>query len=170
MTEYIHILWAGPIKLKDAYLLKNERTDYGIYQVYGRHPIAGMTALLYIGKAEEQVFGVRLKQENWETWEEGEGPVEIRVGRLAGGQTPSDEHWGLQIRLAESLLISANKPPRNGQGVAWLSAAVDPACHRLHVLNWGSYGAILPEVSGARWSSLFDSIPGFRPYEWRSRR
>lgn len=169
MTEHIHVVWAGPVKLSDAYLFKDEKTDYGVYQVYGRHPVVGTMALLYIGKAEDQVFGVRLKQEKWETWEEGEGPVEIRVGRLAGGETPRDEQWGRQISLAEKLLITANKPPRNGQGVAWLSTEVDAACRNLHVLNWGSYGAILPEVSGARWSSLFDSIPGFRPYEWLPR-
>jgi len=121
MTLHIHLVWEGPIRLEGAYQLRNEKTDYGVYQVYGRHPVVGVTSLLYIGKAEEQPFGARLKQEKWEEWEEGEGPVEIRVRRLFGAETPSNEEWGRQIRLVEKLLIAANKPPRNGQGVAWLS-------------------------------------------------
>jgi hypothetical protein len=164
---HIHVVWEGPLNLKGAYELKDAVADYGVYQIYGRHPVAGVTSLLYIGKADKQTFGVRLKQERWELWEEGEGPVEIRVGRLFGTETPTDDEWTRQIHLTESLLLAANKPPRNQHGVAWLSTDADASARDLHVLNWGAYGAILPEVSGARWSSKFDKIEGFGRYEWK---
>jgi hypothetical protein len=168
MTEVIHIVWTAPVSLKQAYELRDKRMDYGVYQVYGRHPVAAIDALLYIGKAVEQTFGERLVQEEWEGWEAGEGPVSVRVGRLSAGATPSNEEWSRQIGIAENLLIVANKPSMNSQGTAWLSPTSDSECREHHILNWGSYGAILPEVSGARWSSKYDTIPGFGAYRWSS--
>ncbi len=36
----IHIDWKNDINLTDSYLLKSG-TDYGLYQVYGTHPVYG---------------------------------------------------------------------------------------------------------------------------------
>ena len=157
------------MSLEEAYTLRDDKTDYGIYQIYGRHPVSGTLSLIYMGKAEEQVFGVRLRQEKWEEWEEGEGAVEVRVGRCCSNENVEESVWKEEICLAEKLLIVANKPMRNAQGVAWLSSSADQKCHNVHVLNWGEYGAILPEASGARWSSRFDTMPGFKARVWTNK-
>ena len=46
----IEIEWEGPISVNDTIKLINDN-DYGIYQIYGTHPVFGSNTLLYIGKA-----------------------------------------------------------------------------------------------------------------------
>lgn len=48
-TSLIQILWDGPYSITDLVKLKNEEIDYGIYQIYGNHPVYGNDVLLYIG-------------------------------------------------------------------------------------------------------------------------
>lgn len=45
----IHIYWEGSYKDADFISLKNEETDYGIYQIYGNHVAHEENVLLYIG-------------------------------------------------------------------------------------------------------------------------
>ena len=61
----IHVQWDGPFSLEQVSELNNEDHDYGVYQVYGSHPIYGSDVLLYIGKASQQTFATRLRQEPW---------------------------------------------------------------------------------------------------------
>ena len=51
----IHIDWVGSHTLEEVKQLTNT-DDYGVYQIYGSHPIYGSNVLLYIGKAERQVL------------------------------------------------------------------------------------------------------------------
>ena len=53
----IHVQWDGPFTLDQLSEMNNEY-DYGVYQVYGSHPIYGSDVLLYIGKAGKLTFGV----------------------------------------------------------------------------------------------------------------
>lgn len=55
----IHVHWNGPFSLEDVEQ-KDDNFDYGVYQVYGSHPIYGSDVLLYIGKASDQTFSVRI--------------------------------------------------------------------------------------------------------------
>ncbi|MES5869165.1 hypothetical protein [Bacillus cereus group sp. RP32] len=48
-TSLIQILLDGPYSITDLVKLKNEEIDYGIYQIYGNHPVYGNDVLLYIG-------------------------------------------------------------------------------------------------------------------------
>ena len=57
--QTLHIQWTGPIPFADVASLTDRRTDYGVYQVYGRHPVYGQHALLYLGRAQKKTFGVR---------------------------------------------------------------------------------------------------------------
>ncbi len=64
----IHIEWDGPYRfgehpshLEPVSGLKGP-TDYGVYQIYGGHPVYGNSALLYIGMAAAQEFGKRIPQ------------------------------------------------------------------------------------------------------------
>ncbi len=78
--------------------------------------------------------------------------MEIRLGRLVGEQTPSNAQWETQIGLAEVLLINAHKPAQNASNIGSLSQLRDKDLRNVHVLNWGDFGALLPEVSGDRWT------------------
>jgi len=62
MQRIIHINWDGPYTLEDLPDLRDENIDYGVYQIYGGHPVYGSSVLLYIGKAESQTFGTRIAE------------------------------------------------------------------------------------------------------------
>lgn len=157
----MHIQWSGPYSFVEASRFQDLRTDYGVYQFCGPHTVYGRDVLLYLGKAAKQTFGVRIQQENWVNWQEANGSVRVFLGRISGGETPDNDTWNSQIGWAETLLIKAHRPAHNSSG---LNRTGDQRVGRVHVLNWGDRGALLPEVSGARWSARFASIPGYAPY------
>ena len=159
----IHINWAGPYTLQTVANL-TEATDFGVYQIYGPHPVYGNVQLLYIGLASEQKFGVRIPQHPWCQGTRDPSKVEVYVGRLCGVSTPNYAVWTEQIRQAERLLIYAHYPPFNTQKEI---GALEPTLRTVHVLNWFSHRDLFPEVSGARWSNRFEDIPGYRPYDNR---
>ena len=63
----IHILWKGPFSI-DAALSRRFDNDYGLYQIYGTHPVFGEDALLRVGQANGRTFFGRLPwyQGHWE--------------------------------------------------------------------------------------------------------
>jgi len=163
-TSLINVEWDGPYRFWDVPSqlepvsgLKGP-SDYGVYQVYGGHPVYGNSALLYIGMAAAQEFGTRIPQEKHWLDNRDAGRVEVYVGRLAGDRTPDDETWELQIRLAERLLIYTHSPPMNTQKS--LGGLADDLRH-VHVFNWGYYRDLLPEVSGAYWASIDEDFPNY---------
>lgn len=159
---HLHLQWSGPFTYAEAIRLRNEQTDYGVYQIYGAHPIYGADVLIYIGKADRQTFGQRLSQETWGEFNQDASRVKVYVGRLNGyNGTPAEDDWSKQISVVERLLIYAHWPAANSSG---LNVKFDGAFHDLHVLNWGTYRDLLPEVSGARYSDLYDSDVGYAPY------
>jgi len=83
--------------------------------------------------------------------------VAIRLGRLYGEQTPSDKQWENQIDLAEVLLINAHKPAQNASNIGELSHLMDKDLRNVHVLNWGDFGSLLPEITGDRWTDKWVS-------------
>jgi hypothetical protein len=151
----IHIDWDGPFTQHGtAQLTKPD--DFGIYQVYGAHPVYGTDVLLYIGLAEEQTFGVRLAQHGWCHLNPDSNKVSFYVGRLFGIPHPeNDSEWCRQIKLAERLLIHAHKPAQNTQKEL---ASLDRDLWCVHVINWRCYRSLMPEVSGAKWTSRFDEL------------
>ena len=62
----VHIFWSGPYSLNNLSKLNDEQKHYGVYQIYGHHALYGSHVLLYIGKADQQTFGKRISQEDWE--------------------------------------------------------------------------------------------------------
>ena len=161
----IHIEWDGPFSLegnsgRPAAKLTNRKRDRGVYQVYGGNHIYGGIALLYIGLTVEQTFAKRIGTQEqpqlWQ-WNRDAGRVEIYVGRLAGGKTPASSIWNQHITYAEQLLILAHQPPMNTQK----NFRTAEGLKRVHILNWGRYRDLLPEVSGARWTNRFDDIRGY---------
>jgi hypothetical protein len=150
----IHIFWSGPFSLKQVKELKDEAKDYGIYQVYGHHPLYGSHVLLYIGKANKQTFGVRISQEGWD-FEYDPDNIELYVGRLAGKRKITDELWEEMIDIAEPLLIHAHNPIYNNKNVYTIP---EEKIANIHIHNWNSFRDLFPDVSGMRYTSKFDNI------------
>lgn len=150
----IQIDWTGPYLLRDIGELTDVQKDYGIYQIYGKHPVYGSNVLLYIGKADIQTIGKRISQENW--WDTNDSTVlTIYAGRLAGEEVPNENQWSNEIDLAEKLLIYVHKPAYNSKN---LNNIPDKELQNVHILNWGSYRDLLPELSGLRWTTRLDSL------------
>jgi len=145
--NHIHIDWEGPFSIKDLSKLKDAYKDYGVYQIYGGHPIYGSNVLLYIGKAVDQTFGVRISQEEWEYNIDSEN-VEIYIGRLSGKTTPNNSKWESEISLAESLLIYSHTPAFNSHNIKSIR---DKRLEHVHVFNWMAHRDSMAEVSGLRW-------------------
>ena len=72
-SKLFHIDWDGPFRLSELNALTDEEKDYGIYKIYGNHPVYGNSVLLYIGKADQQTIGKRVSQENW--WDTNDSTI-----------------------------------------------------------------------------------------------
>lgn len=158
-ADLIHIIWEGPHTLEEIKKL-NEDHDYGIYQICGSHPVYGLNTILYIGKATKQTFSNRVGQEDWEyTWDQQFNCVQVYVGRIGGGKTPSDSVWDEKIEIAEKMLICSHSPANNQH--MYFGEVFDSGTERFfktHILNHGSRNLLLPEVSGAFWTERFKGI------------
>ena len=157
----IHLQWDGPFTLQEVQGM-NDDYDYGIYQVYGSHPIYGSDVLLYIGKAGEQTFSARLQQEYWHYNQDARN-IRYYVGRVAGERTPTDAEWAHQIDLVETLLIHSHWPAANSRNIQTLGALAAEIAD-IHVLNWGARRSLLSEVSGLMLTDRYDDIPNYHCY------
>lgn len=147
----VQIKWEGPFTLNELTALNNAEIDYGVYQIYGKHPVYGDNALLYIGQANQQTFCTRITQHSY--WLEDD--FSIYVGRLSGANTPSYDTWYDQIDLAEQLLIYVHTPAYNTMNINSIN---ESKVEHVHVLNFGKYKGLLPEVSGLRWINELDLL------------
>lgn len=163
-TLHIHVQWSGPYTYDVACALRNDNEDFGVYQIYGSHPVYGSDVLLYIGKAERQTFGVRLSQESWNFHNQDSSKLMVYVGRLAGySGCPDDDDWAREISLVERLLIYSHWPAGNSSG---LNVSFGENLYPIHILNWGQYRDLLPEVSGSRYSTQYDSEENYKVYSY----
>jgi len=137
----IEIWWHGPLKMDDIKRdYDNSYTSYGLYQIYGTHNISGPGTLLYIGKACDQTFSTRLKQQDWIDWEAS--ATEFYLGQLGGLKNIDDDEWSRRINLAERLLIYFCAPPYNTQH---LNGYGD--IHNTIILNFDKKNRLPLEVS-----------------------
>jgi hypothetical protein len=151
----IHIVWSDPIPLATVGEFVSDATDFGLYAIYGNHPIHGNNALLYIGRCLGGSFGWEVPRKQPKFDNPKVEAIHVRLGRLAGVTTPSDDAWNREIELAERLLIFAHQPPLN---VKRGLGAMESVLQSIHVCNWGLRGDILPEVSGLRWTAQEEAI------------
>ena len=163
ITEHIHVQWEGPFSYAEALALRDDVSDYGVYQIYGSHPVYGSDVLIYIGKADSQTFGIRFSQEDWHYTNQDSSRVTVYVGRLSGyNGTPELNKWSMQIAHVERLLIVSHWPAWNSSG---LNVQFGKELHHTHILNWGQHRDLLPEVTGARYSDRFDSAENYEAYK-----
>ena len=167
-TMQINLFSKGPDSYR-AVLDMKEASDYGIYQIYGVHPVYGSDTLLYIGQAKGETFGHRFAQSD-RTWMAAEcmgdsntASIRIHTGRVhvKDDRHPGNARWDEWIDCAEKLLISSHSPAWNAKEVGGLKEKETDSYKDCHVLNWGQYGHLQPEVSGARhtwvvWNELAD--------------
>jgi len=150
--EIINIWWEGPFQLpeiENKTVGDDKNEDYGIYQIYGTHPVYGNNVLLYIGKADKQTFSTRLNQEqHWWSNQDAKN-IQIYLGRLIG-ETVDEEKWSNMIGRAEQLLIYSHRPAHNSSNINSLN---QENVKGTHVLNWNVFNNLLPEVSSMR---IFD--------------
>ena len=147
-VEIINIKWEGPLTLEKAYN-KNKKSDKGVYQVYGDHPVYGLDVLFYIGKTERQTFGQRLQthEKNFREWDQR---IQIYVGRIYTEKKarPSAQEWRSMIDRAERILIPACWPALNCQGIGGSSNFDEDEVRNLLILNWGRFRSLPATVSG----------------------
>jgi hypothetical protein len=171
--EIIRISWEGPHGLKDiGYDFKKEKycdednnklndmnTDYGLYQVYGNHPIYGNNVLLYIGKADRQTFKKRLSQEGWE-YNFDSRNIQFYVGRLFGKEKPTEDEWSKEIEIAENMLIYSHEPARNSSNILNISRNDKKLkkFENIRILNYDDHRSLMSEVSGELWIKTFDGF------------
>ena len=155
--KLIHLFWEGPKTFEQLNSLNNEEQDYGIYQIYGTHPVYGKDTLLYIGKASERSFKQRLVSDKREWINNKWDDINFRfhIGRLYGIEIPSDDEWGEQIQIAEELLIFSHSPAYNSDHVGSIN---EDKVYDSIVLNWGNRGMLLPEVTGMTYTDKFWEI------------
>ena len=146
--QNIHVVWDGPYSHVEALQL-NSPSDYGLYQYYGDHHVYGNSALLYIGKAQDQTFGRRLSQHNWEMWSSSN--IVIYVGKVHSEESLELDEWQRQINLAERILIQSHSPSFNSSNLNTIGHKVEDT----RVLNWGTRMKLLPEASISRWEGPF---------------
>ena len=108
----INIEWEGPLTVETA-KAQSGNDDYGVYQLYGRHPVYGPLprTLVYIGKDQESTFRQRIHAHHVKEWV-GTTAI-VFVGRFAGKQQPTNLQWSKQIDEVEKLLIYAHSPAWN---------------------------------------------------------
>lgn len=161
----IKIEWEGSYSLEEIglnditynYSLKNaklndEAMDYGIYQIYGNHPVYGTNVLLYIGKAQEQTFAKRISREGWEYNEDSKN-IQIYVGRIYNENNSSDEIWDKMIDIAERMLIYSHEPARNSSNILNITKNEEKLkiFEDVRIFNYGRYKSLMPEISGEMW-------------------
>lgn len=162
----IRIKWKGPYSLKDIRNVNDESIDYGIYQIYGTHPIYGSNVLLYIGQANDQTFAKRISQETWE-YNEDYKNVQIYAGYIYNlDNAESDNNdgvWGKAIKDAEKMLIYSHSPAFNSSNILTISRNKNElkAMEDIRIFNYGSHRSLMPEVSGEMWIKEFGDIKLF---------
>ncbi len=146
--EVIHIGWEQYEYTEDEISNLNEEYHYGVYQIYGYHPVYGDNTLLYIGKANHQKFSDRLKDRT-EFYETVLRPKTLCIGMIYKTDDCNNNNWEEIIDVSEKILIKAHAPAYNSQGIKGLIwKDDDPINQKNYIIkNWGDYGKLLPEVS-----------------------
>ena len=150
--KIIHIEWEGPLSKNKVYKRVDVDKDYGIYQIYGRHPAYGKEALLYIGIAKDRPFGTRIREHDYWLSDIDSGSIKIYLGSLYDEEDKEIEKGREEISLSEQLLIYVHTPAYNKN---FKEKITDESVKSYHILNYYEYCDLLPEVSGARWSDHF---------------
>ena len=147
--EIINIMWEGPLTLKKAYNRK-KKSDKGLYQVYGYHPVYGLDELVYIGKTQK--LGERPAEHGFEGWNQ---VIQVYLGRIISiteeetkSSDTNNKAHDRKLDQVEGLLIHACWPAYNSQHIK----SPPRGCNNLLILNWGKFRKLPEAISGYRTS------------------
>jgi hypothetical protein len=155
--QIIHLLWREHQWSDDIYKKFNSSEDYGIYQIYGDHPVYGENLLLYIGKAQDQTYSMRLTQHfNGGFITESHIPkfTRLHLSYFCKTDGVNNDNWGEYIGLVEKILINAHFPAYNSQEIKGVMDK-EQFKKELLIMNWEERGKLLPELSSLRYSYHF---------------
>ena len=145
-----HLFWKRQLWNDSIFKDFNGDCDYGLYQVYGDHPIYGSDTLLYIGKAAEETFSNRMRGHgDFDTYPYA--LTRIHFGYFCEIDDINQQNWEDAISIVEPILIKSFMPPLNGTRVKSL---LDSPDENILVFNWGNAGRLFQEVSNLR-SSVY---------------
>lgn len=151
-VNLIEIMWEGPYSIEELQGDKGKdiHTSYGLYQIYGHHPVYGSDALLYLGMSQKYTFSSRFRDEGHGAWTKMDADtVKIYIGHLGclvqPISTPEDNDWEFMIKTAESLLIYSLGPAYNSQEIKEISKEIRTG--KYIVLNHGKRKALPGTVS-----------------------
>ena len=136
----VRIDWEGPLTMGEV-LTRTGPNDYGIYQVYGHHVVFGSNALVYIGRAREQTFGVRLAN-RFSLLPD----ASFRLGRISEQFYKDADDWHDLVADVEALTIWWHSPPYNSKNIKTYRGA------NLRIQTWMARGDLLPEYT-YEWAS-----------------
>lgn len=162
-TPIIDVYWEGPYTLETIDSIETD--THCLYQVYGRHPLYGENALLYIGKTEKQTTRIRIKQHQWignqadvcqiyvatcgvfTNWKIWQGDKRERYQAYDSNEATTDS--------IESLLIHAHQPSYNSQNLK----SISPEIYPFRIFNSGRRSSLLPEISTQFYTDPNEKIP-----------
>jgi hypothetical protein len=130
----------------------NSKKDYGIYQVYGDHPVYGRDTLLYIGQAKGQTYSQRMKGHTDFDSSQASKFTRFSLSYFCKVDDLCEENWGDAIDIVEQALIKSHFPALNARDV---KGFFDAAVPNILIYNWGERGSLLPEVSTLRCSEFY---------------
>lgn len=145
-SKIINVLWKGPFSIDDVIKNKSENDDFGLYQIYGTHPIYGRNVLLYIGKTQDS-FSKRFKSHNnlWIKYEYD--IVQIYLGEIKNHD--KDFLINEDLTEAENLLLYYCAPAYNSYSITDYRNTKE-----IVLRNFGKICSIPPELS----SSMYNSV------------
>lgn len=148
----IYIDWSGPYEYDDVISNNKEKIskygftvkpdDFGLYQIYGSHPVYGSNVLIYIGKTEA-MFMNRLKMRHVLLNNEDFHNTQIYLGKIYYDDTLEHTEIAEDISMAESLLIHYHTPAKNSSNINSLKYADK----EYRVINVGTYRSLQKEIS-----------------------
>lgn len=112
--KILKLYWEGPFSVDEAIeKFNNQETDYGLYQIYGNHNVNGTDNLLYVGKAQNNIFRYRF-EDHKKSWIDKEpSKVELYVGRFFDEKQPTTQDWDNYIDASEKMIIYHCQPSYN---------------------------------------------------------
>ena len=151
---FLHLMWVEHEWNEEKITQFNSKSDYGIYQIYGDHPVYGENVLLYIGKARYQTYSLRLNQRIDFNESHISKFRRLHLSYFCKTEGVNSSNWGEYIDLAEKLLINAHFPAYNSQEIKG-PIKNETFKKEMLIFNWNDRGKLLPEVSSLRYSYQF---------------
>jgi len=150
----VHLLWKEFEWNDDVYTKFNSKEDYGIYQIYGDHPVYGENSLLYIGKARYETYSARFKKHDDFNENHISKFSRLHLSYFCETEDTNYDNWGDYIDTVENILINAHFPAYNSQNIK-KPIEIKKSEKEFIILNWEKRGKLLPEVSSLRYSYYY---------------